>query len=140
MGTTLHNEAVIVGIGQTDFTKNSGRSEVQLAAECTKAAIADAGLEASDIDGMTSFTLDTSDETEVARNVGCGDLTFFSRIGYGGGAAVGIVHQAAMAVATGAAKYVVGFRALNGRSGQRYSQGVSGNIVTSDLVHWGYYM
>ena len=137
MGTTLHNEAVIVGIGQTDFTKNSGRSEVQLAAECTKAAIADAGLEASDIDGMTSFTLDTSDETEVARNVGCGDLTFFSRIGYGGGAAVGIVHQAAMAVAT---KYVVGFRALNGRSGQRYSQGVSGNIVTSDLVHWGYYM
>ena len=140
MGTTLHNEAVIVGIGQTDLTKNSGRSEVQLAAECTKAAIADAGLEASDIDGMTSFTLDTSDETEVARNVGCGDLTFFSRIGYGGGAAVGIVHQAAMAVATGAAKYVVGFRALNGRSGQRYSQGVSGNIVTSDLVHWGYYM
>lgn len=140
MGTTLHNEAVIVGIGQTDFTKNSGRSEVQLAAECTKAAIADAGLEPSDIDGMTSFTLDTSDETEVARNVGCGDLTFFSRIGYGGGAAVGIVHQAAMAVATGAAKYVVGFRALNGRSGQRYSEGVSGNIVTSDLVHWGYYM
>ena len=140
MGTTLHNEAVIVGIGQTDFTKNSGRSEVQLAAECTKAAIADAGLKPSDIDGMTSFTLDTSDETEVARNVGCGDLTFFSRIGYGGGAAVGIVHQAAMAVATGAAKYVVGFRALNGRSGQRYSQGVSGNIVTSDLVHWGYYM
>ena len=140
MGTTLHNEAVIVGIGQTDFTKNSGRSEVQLAAECTKAAIADAGLEPSDIDGMTSFTLDTSDETEVARNVGCGDLTFVSRIGYGGGAAVGIVHQAAMAVATGAAKYVVGFRALNGRSGQRYSEGVSGNIVTSDLVHWGYYM
>jgi len=140
MGTTLHDEAVIVGIGQTDFTKNSGRSEVQLAAECTKAAIADAGLKPSDIDGMTSFTLDTSDETEVARNVGCGDLTFFSRIGYGGGAAVGIVHQAAMAVATGAAKYVVGFRALNGRSGQRYSEGVSGNIVTSDLVHWGYYM
>ena len=140
MGTTLHNEAVIVGIGQTDFTKNSGRSEVQLAAECTKAAIADAGLKPSDIDGITSFTLDTSDETEVARNVGCGDLTFFSRIGYGGGAAVGIVHQAAMAVATGAAKYVVGFRALNGRSGQRYSEGVSGNIVTSDLVHWGYYM
>ena len=56
MGTTLHNEAVIVGIGQTDFTKNSGRSEVQLAAECTKAAIADAGLEASDIDGMTNET------------------------------------------------------------------------------------
>jgi acetyl-CoA acetyltransferase len=140
MDRTLKDQAVIVGIGQTDFSKNSGRSELQLAAECTKAAIADAGLAPSDIDGMTGFTLDSTDEIELARTVGCGDLTFFSRMGYGGGAAVGIVHQAAMAVATGAAKYVVGWRALNGRSGQRYSEGVSGDIVTSDLVHWGYYM
>jgi len=140
MPTTLHNEAAIVGIGQTDFSKNSGRSELQLAAECVKAAIADAGLNPSDIDGMTSFTLDTSDEIEVARAVGCGDLTFYSCVPHGGGAAVGIVHHAAMAVATGAAKYMVGYRALNGRSGQRYSQGVAGDIVTSDLIHWGYYM
>ena len=140
MPISLKDEAVIVGIGQTDFTKNSGRSELQLAAECVKAAIADAGLEPGDIDGMTTFTLDSNDEIEVARSVGCGDLRFYSRIPYGGGAAVGIVHQAAMAVATGAANYVVGYRALNGRSGQRYSQGVAGDIVTSDLVHWGWYM
>ncbi len=140
MSISLNNEAAIVGIGQTDFSKNSGRSELQLAAECVKAAIADAGLKPSDIDGLTSFTLDTSDEVEVARSVGIPQLTFYSKIPHGGGAAVGIVHQAAMAVATGAAKYVVGYRALNGRSGQRYSEGVSGDIVTSDLVHWGYYM
>jgi acetyl-CoA acetyltransferase len=140
MPTTLKDEAAIVGIGQTDFSKNSGRSELQLAAECVKAAIEDAGLRPVDIDGMTTFTLDTSDEIEVARALGIGDLTFYSRIPHGGGAAVGIVHQAAMAVATGAAKYVVGYRALNGRSGRRYSQGVSGDIVTSDLVHWGWYM
>jgi acetyl-CoA acetyltransferase len=140
MDRTLKDQAVIVGIGQTDFSKNSGRSELQLAAESGKAAIADAGLVPSDIDGMTSFTLDSTDEIELARTLGCGDLSFFSRMGYGGGAAVGIVHQAAMAVATGSAKYVLGWRALNGRSGQRYSEGVSGDIVTSDLVHWGYYM
>jgi len=140
MANTLNDQAVIVGIGQTDFSKNSGRSELQLAAECVREAIADAGLEPAQIDGMTSFTLDTTDEIEVARNVGCGELSFFSRMGYGGGAAVGIVHQAAMAVATGAANYVVGWRALNGRSGQRYSEGVSGDIVTTDLIHWGWYM
>jgi len=140
MSGSLGGRAAIVGIGQTDFSKNSGRSELQLAAECVRAAIADAGLAPSQIDGMTSFTLDTSDEIEVARCVGAGELTFFSRVGYGGGAAVSIVHQAAMAVATGAARYVVGYRALNGRSGQRYSQGVSGDIVTSDLIHWGWYM
>ena len=140
MTRTLKDQTVIVGIGQTDFSKNSGRSEMQLAAECVKAAIADAGLQPSDVDGMTTFTLDTNDEIEVARCVGIGDLTFFSRTPHGGGAAIGIVHQAAMAVATGAAEVVVGYRALNGRSGQRYSQGVSGDIVTSDLIHWGWYM
>jgi acetyl-CoA acetyltransferase len=45
-----------------------------------------------------------------------------------------------MALATGAAKYVVVYRALNGRSGQRYSMGVSGQIITSDTVHYGWYM
>ncbi|MFP6580582.1 MAG: lipid-transfer protein [Myxococcota bacterium] len=140
MERSLHNQAVIVGIGQTEFTKNSGRSELALAAECVKNAIDDAGLSPADIDGMSAFTLDNTDEIELARTLGIPQLTFWGRIPYGGGAAVGIVHQAAMAVATGAAKYVVGYRALNGRSGQRYSMGVSGDIVTSDLVHWGYYM
>ena len=54
--------------------------------------------------------------------------------------ATGIVHHAAMAIATGSAKAVVAYRALNGRSGQRYSQGVGGDIVTSDLIHWSWYM
>ena len=140
MSRTLKDQAVIVGIGQTEFSKNSGRSELQLAAECVNAAIQDAGLEPRQIDGLTTFTLDNSDEIEVARAVGCGDLTFYSRVNYGGGAALGIVHHAAMAVATGSANYAVGYRALNGRSGRRYSEGVSGEVLTTDLIHWGYYM
>jgi acetyl-CoA acetyltransferase len=140
MPSTLKDAAAIVGIGATPFTKNSGVSELQLASECVAAAIADAGLAPDDVDGLVTFSLDTNDEIEVARAVGIGDLTFFSRIPYGGGAAIGIVHQAAMAVATGSARAVVAYRALNGRSGQRYSQGVGGDIVTSDLIHWSWYM
>jgi acetyl-CoA acetyltransferase len=140
MERTLKDQAVIVGIGQTEFSKNSGRSELQLAAECVRDAILDAGLEPAQIDGFSTFTLDSTDEIEVARAVGCGDFTFYSQVNYGGGAALGIVHHAAMAVATGSAKYAVGYRALNGRSGQRYSEGVSGDIITSDAIHWGYYM
>ena len=56
---------------------------------------------------MVTFTMDTSDEIEIARNVGIGDLTFFTRIHHGGGAAAGTVLQAAMAVATGVADVVV---------------------------------
>ncbi len=115
MPTTLKDEAVIVGIGQTKFSKNSGVSELALASECVAKAVADAGLRPADVDGLTSFQLDTNDAIDVARSVGIGDIIFFSRIGYGGGAATSIVHQAAMAVATGAAKYVVAYRALNGR-------------------------
>lgn len=140
MPTTLKDETAIVGIGQTAFTKNSGVSELSLACQAVAAAIEDAGLEPHEIDGLTTFSLDTNDEIDVARAVGIGDLTFYSRIPYGGGAATGIVHQAAMAVATGSAKAVVAYRALNGRSGQRYSQGVSGDLVTSDLIHWSWYM
>lgn len=140
MPTTLKNEAAIVGIGETEYSKNSGRSELALASEACAAAIRDAGLSPSDIDGMTTFTMDTSDEIEVARAVGIKDLTFFSRTPHGGGAAIGVMHQAVMAVATGSAKAVVVYRGLNGRSGARYSEGVSGGPTTSDLIHWSWYM
>ncbi len=140
MASTLTDKAAIVGIGQTEFSKNSGRSELQLASEAVAAAIADAGLQPSDVDGLTTFTLDMNDEIEVARAVGVGDITFFSRIGYGGGAAVGVILQAAMAVATGAAEVVVCYRGLNDRSGARYSVGISEGIVTPDLIHWSWYL
>jgi len=137
---TLKDQAAIVGIGATEFSKNSGRSELQLAAECVRNALDDCGLKPSDVDGMTTFTLDTSDDIEVARAVGIGDLTLFSRVPHGGGAATGLLHQAAMAIATGVAEVVVCYRALNGRSGQRYSEGVGGTVTTSDLIHWGWYI
>lgn len=140
MPTTLKNEAAIAGIGVTEFSKKSGVSELSLASQCIKAACDDAGLDPSEIDGLVSYTLDTTDEIEVARAVGAGDLKLFSKINYGGGAAVGTIMQAVMAVATGTAKNVVCYRAMNGRSGQRMGAGVSGNIVSTDLIHWSWYM
>lgn len=140
MSITLKDQAAVVGIGATEFSKNSGRSELQLACEAVSAAIDDAGLRPSDIDGMTTFTMDMSDDIEIARAVGIGSLSFQSQIPHGGGAALGTLHQAAMAVATGAARYVVCYRDLNGRSGQRYSEGVSGNLITSDSIHWSWYI
>ncbi len=44
MSRTLRNRAAIAGIGQTEFSKASGRSELQLACEAAKAALDDAGL------------------------------------------------------------------------------------------------
>ncbi|WP_295651943.1 lipid-transfer protein [uncultured Dietzia sp.] len=119
---SLANRAAIVGIGATDFSKDSGRSELRLAAEAVQAAVADAGLQPSDVDGLVSFTMDTNTEIAVARAAGIGHLNFFSRIHYGGGAACATVQQAAMAVATGVAEVVVCYRAFNERSGMRFGQ------------------
>lgn len=140
MTSPLQDRAAIVGIGQTEYSKNSGRSELQLACEAVRAALDDAGLSPADVDGMTTFTMDSSDEIELARAVGIGDLTFFSRIPYGGGAAIGVLQQAVLAVATGVARTVVVYRAFNERSGRRYSTGISEGIVTADLIHWSWYL
>lgn len=140
MPISMKNEAAIAGIGMTKFSKNSGVSELSLACEAINNCLDDAGLDPKEVDGLVTYTLDSNDEVEVARAVGMGDLTMYAKINYGGGAAVGLIQQAVMAVATGAAKNVVVWRAMNGRSGQRMGQGVSGDIISSDLIHWSWYM
>jgi acetyl-CoA acetyltransferase len=119
---SLSGRAAIAGIGATEFSKESGRSELQLSCEAVLDALADAGLSTKDVDGLVTFTMDNSSEIAVARELGMGDLRFFSRINYGGGAACGTVQQAAMAVATGVADVVVCYRGFNERSGQRFGQ------------------
>ncbi|MGV9835114.1 lipid-transfer protein [Nocardia niigatensis] len=118
----LSRRAAIVGIGATDFSKDSGRSELRLAAEAVTAALADAGLTPADVDGLTTFTMDTNTQAAVARAAGIPSLKFFSNIPFGGGAAAATVQQAAMAVATGVADVVVAYRAFNERSGNRFGQ------------------
>ena len=120
--STFSGATSIAGIGATEFSKASGRSELQLSAEATLSALADAGLAPSDVDGLVTFTMDSTSEIALARELGMGDLRFFSRINYGGGAACATVQQAAMAVATGMADVVVAYRGFNERSGQRFGQ------------------
>ena len=52
----------IVGIGATEFSKSSGRSELQLALEACSAACADAGLEPHRVNGLSTFTMETNPE------------------------------------------------------------------------------
>lgn len=128
----LSGKAAITGIGATDFSKDSGRSELRLAAEAVTDALDDAGLAPSDVDGMVTFTMDSNLETAVARSAGIGELKFFSQIGYGGGAAAATVQQAALAVAAGVADVVVAYRAFNERSQFRFGQVMTGLSVNAD--------
>jgi acetyl-CoA acetyltransferase len=137
----LGDQTAIVGIGATEFSKDSGRSEMRLAVEATAAALDDAGIAPSEVDGMVTFTMDGNPEIEIARNLGIGELTFFSRIHHGGGAACATVQQAAMAVATGVADVVVCYRAFNERSGRRFGAGVQDRppMPTAESAHFSWY-
>jgi len=119
-------KTAIAGIGATAFSKKSGQSTLRLAVEACDLALQDAGLAAKDVDAIVTFTVDENHEIDVARSLGIPELTHFSRIHHSGGAACGTIHQAAMAVHSGACKNVLVYRAFNERSEHRFGTGVQG--------------
>ncbi|WP_367065499.1 lipid-transfer protein [Oryzisolibacter sp. LB2S] len=138
----ISGRAAIVGLGATEFSKNSGRTELRLAMEATLAALADAGIDPSEVEGFSSYSVDKVPEYEIARLLGAKSVKFFSQIPHGGGAACAPVLHAAMAVATGLAKTVVVYRAMNERSWYRFGTGSYGFGSTPifDNVNYGWYM
>ncbi len=130
----MDRTTAITGIGQTEFSKRSGRSEIQLAAEAGRAAILDAGLSPADIDGMVTFTLDQNDEIQLMNNLGVRELRWVSRTSFGGGGASATVQHAVAAVAAGAANHVLVYRAFNERSGHRFGQ--PDDSRASERMNW----
>lgn len=117
MVAAFAGRTAIVGVGCTEFSRNAGRSELQLACESITAALADAGLRPADVDGIVSYTIDPVEETELVRSVGFDEIAFSARVPYGGGGSIGVLLHAASAVAAGAADVVVAYRAIRARSG-----------------------
>jgi acetyl-CoA acetyltransferase len=137
----LSRDTAIVGIGQTEFSKHSGRSELQLAGEAVAAAVADAGLTAGDIDGAVTFAMDVNDELAVMRCAGIPSLRFTARTRGGGGGSCATVQLASAAVASGAADAVVVYRAFNERSGRRFGQPISENNKSRVVPPgWNWYL
>ena len=117
----IRNKVAISGIGATDFTRQSGRTTEQLAVSACKAAVADAGLKMSEVDGIVTFFLgDSATSAVVATSLGLPQLNHYADFSTGGSIACGVVLQAAMAIATGQARNVLVYRSMNGSSGARY--------------------
>jgi acetyl-CoA acetyltransferase len=116
------DDVIIAGIGHTEYSKESGRSELQLACEAASAAIDDAGFAPADIDGMVTFTLDPNDELLLMRGLGIPELRYWSRTPHGGPGSNTMVQHAAAAVTAGVANSVLLYRAFNERSGRRFGQ------------------
>lgn len=128
--------AVIAGIGATEFTKASGRKERELAIEAVRAAIADAGLTAGDIDGLVTYDADINDPLMLSEEMALGNLGWYSCTPYGGGGPGAVVQDAMLAVESGLARTVVCYRAANLRSGRRFGQGAALAPHLQQLFDW----
>lgn len=113
--------AAIAGVGYTAFMKDSGRSVLSLATEACRAAMDDAGVDRSQVDGIASFMVmhDSVPAQAVATSLALPYLSFSVDADMGGQAPCYLTWLAAMAVESGRARNVLVFRALNGRSGPR---------------------
>jgi len=124
-------ESCIVGIGETEYHKIgtvTERSEFELACEAIMNAADDAGIEVQEIDGFASYADDRNDGTRVAEALGIPGIDFTNMVweGGGGGAAAAVMN-AAMAVHSGAAEYVVAYRALCQGQFGRFGRARGGN-------------
>lgn len=116
----------IVGIGRTEYSRNSGRSALALATESSKAAIIDAGLDIDDIDAIVRCDVDTVTPSSLAAALGLKELSYWGDTGPGGVAPCMMLGLAVGALMSGQAKAVLAFRSINGRSESRMGAGVPG--------------
>jgi acetyl-CoA acetyltransferase len=119
-------QAAIAGVGYTQFTRQSGRSVLDQALEACEVAIADAGLDRGEVDGVSSFMVlgDSVSTQAVATGLALPRLRYVMDFQQGGQAPCYLVGNAAQAISLGLADNVVVFRSLNGRSGQKVGTGL----------------
>jgi acetyl-CoA acetyltransferase len=113
--------AAIAGVGYTPFTRASGRSVLDQATAACRAALDDAGLPTSSVDGIVTFQVmhDSVPAQAVATALALPGLRTSVDLDLGGQAPCHLVGLAAAAVQAGQARAVLVFRAMNGRSGPR---------------------
>jgi len=118
---SLKDQCCVIGVGETEYSKYSGRSVIQLALEASLAAIKDAGLNPHDIDGIIPFQNGPTSE-DIMAGLGNSHITFTAVSHMGGASPVASMQLAATALVCGISKYTLIFSARNGRSGSRVNK------------------
>ena len=100
--------AAIVGLGITETGKVFGRSSREFAADAVRLAVADAGLQLTDVDGLLlSNGVSGGIDLRLQRDLNLRDLRMLSEITSYGATAIAQVQYAAMAIEAGLATTIV---------------------------------
>jgi acetyl-CoA acetyltransferase len=111
---TLRDRYCIVGVGETEYSRGSGRTTRALAVEAIRHAMADAGLTARDVDGMMSYqNTDSTPSNWVAPDLGL-RLDFYMDVVGGGSSTEALIGLAMGAIEAGMCSTVAIFRSMNG--------------------------
>ena len=112
----LRDKYCIVGVGETEYSRGSGRSTRAMAVEAVRKAILDAGLKASDVDGMLDYQGgDSTLAPHVAPDLGI-RLNFYMDVMGGGSSTEALVGLAMGAIEAGMCNTVAIYRSMNGYS------------------------
>jgi len=103
---SLKDRSCIVGVGESEFTRGTKKTDLQLTLEASLNAIHDAGLTPHDIDGIVGPPIGSPAE-HFAANLGIEDLRYAVTVHTGGAASVTGLQSAAMAVSMGVARNVL---------------------------------
>ena len=139
----LQDKYAITGIGETTYTRGSGRTTRALACWAISNAIKDAGMTPADVDGMLSYSGNDSTFSPVI----AGDLgirpNFFMDVHGGGSSTEALIGIAIGVIEAGMCNAVVIFRAMNGYSevriggtGARSAVPVSGDALHDRAYGW----
>jgi acetyl-CoA acetyltransferase len=116
---TLKDKYGIVGVGETEYSRHSGRTTRALAVEAIRKAILDAGLRARDVDGMMSYQgNDSTTSNWIAPDLGI-RLNFYMDVLGGGSSTEALIGLAMGAIEAGMCNTVALFRSMNGYSETR---------------------
>ena len=140
MRNNLRDKYCIVGVGETDYSRGSGRSTRALAVEAIRNAVADAGLTTKDIDGMLSYHGgDSTTSSALAYDLG-NQLNFYMDCSGGGSSTEALVGLAIGAIEAGMCDVVAIFRAMNGYSQVRIGGTGRGAapVTSADLMRRPY--
>ena len=112
----LKDKYAIVGVGETEYSRASGRSTRSLGVEAIRNAIYDAGLTPQDVDGMLSYHGgDSTPSTTMMYDLGM-RLNFYMDCSGGGSSTEALIGLAIGAIEAGMCDTVAIFRAMNGYS------------------------
>ena len=112
----LTDKYCIVGVGETAYTKNSGKTTRAMGAEAIRNAILDAGLTAAEVNGMLSYHGgDSTASPEIASDLGIRP-DFYMDCSGGGSSTEALIGLAIGAMEVGMCEIVAIFRSMNGYS------------------------